>query len=125
MVSFTKKDLVNIIEPRVSEILDLMQKELKKIGRQELLPGGVVLTGGGAKLSHIKELAKERLKLPCKIGAPKSIVGLSDDPSLAAVVGLVMSSPDFTEESGGISLSFSFMKNWGQKFKRMFRVFIP
>src|SRR3989344_2938870 len=47
-VSFTEKDLVNIIEPRVSEILDLMQKELKKIGRQELLPGGIDLTGGGA-----------------------------------------------------------------------------
>src|SRR3989344_4380658 len=47
-LSFTKKNLVDIIEPRVSEILDLMQKELKKIGRQEMLPGGIVLTGGGA-----------------------------------------------------------------------------
>src|SRR3989338_5519416 len=60
-LSFTKKNLVDIIEPRVSEILDLMQKELKKIGRNELLPGGIVLTGGGAKIPKIKELAKERL----------------------------------------------------------------
>src|SRR3989344_4810503 len=49
-LSLTKKNLVDIIEPRVSEIFDLIQKELKKIGRQELLPGGVVLSGGGAKL---------------------------------------------------------------------------
>ena len=48
-LNFTKKNLVDIIEPRVSEILDLIQKELKKINRQELLPGGIVLTGGGAK----------------------------------------------------------------------------
>src|SRR3989338_502759 len=54
-LSFTKKNLVDIIEPRVSEILDLMQKELKKIGRNELLPGGIVLTGGGAKIPKIKE----------------------------------------------------------------------
>ena len=123
-VSFTKKNLVDIIEPRVSEIFDLMQKELKKIGRQELLPAGVVLTGGGAKLSRIKDLAKERLKLPCRIGYPKDIIGLQEDPSLATVAGLVMSSPDFYEE-GSSSMSFEFMKGWSSKFRRMFRVFIP
>jgi len=122
--SFTKKDLVSIIEPRVSEILDLMQKELKKIGRQELLPGGIVLTGGGSKLPKIKELAKDHLKLPCKVAAPKNIVGLEEDPALSTVVGLVMSSPDFYEESN-INLPFGFMKNWNSKFKKMFRVFIP
>ncbi|MCX6720161.1 MAG: cell division protein FtsA, partial [Candidatus Staskawiczbacteria bacterium] len=62
-LSFTKKNLIDIIEPRVSEILDLVQKELRKIGRQELLPGGIVLTGGGAKIPRIKELTKETLKL--------------------------------------------------------------
>lgn len=124
-LSFAKKDLVNIIEPRVSEILDLMQKELKKIGRQELLPGGIVLTGGGAKLSKIRELAKDRLKLLCKIGVPKDIIGLEEDPSLATVAGLVMSNPDFYGESRGVSLPFGFAKGWGVKLRKMFRVFIP
>ncbi|MEK7663983.1 MAG: cell division protein FtsA [Patescibacteria group bacterium] len=124
-VSFTKKNLVDIIEPRVSEILDLMQKELKKIGRQELLPGGVVLTGGGAKLSKIRELAKERLGLPCKIGIPKSIVGLDENPLLSTVVGLVMSSPDFYEQGRVIGLNFSSLKNFLSSFKKMLRVFIP
>src|SRR3989344_5093611 len=49
-ISFTKKNLIDIIEPRVSEILDLVQKELRSIGRQELLPGGIVLIGRGAQL---------------------------------------------------------------------------
>ena len=64
---------MDIIEPRVSEILDLIQKELKKINKQELLPGGVVLTGGGAKIPKIKELTKETLKLACEIGTPKGL----------------------------------------------------
>lgn len=124
-ISFTKKALISIIEPRVSEILDLMQKELKKIGRHELLPGGIVFTGGGAKLSKIKDLAKERLRLPCKIGTPKSIVGLQEDPALATVVGLIMSSPDFNEEGGGNILSFEFVKGFGSRLRKMLRVFIP
>lgn len=122
-LSFTKKNLVDIIEPRVSEIFDLIQKELKKIGRQELLPGGVVLSGGGAKLSKIKELAKQQLKLPCSIGSPKGIVGIEDDPSLATIVGLVLGGIDIDGlDKGGI---LGLLRDWAKKFRKMFRVFIP
>ena len=121
--SFTKKNLVDIIEPRVSEIFDLIQKELKKIGRQELLPGGVVLSGGGAKLSKIKELVKQQLKLPCSIGSPKGIVGIEDDPSLATVVGLVLAGSDIDGSDGGGILGL--LRDWAKKLIKMFRVFIP
>ena len=126
-VSLTKKSLIDIIEPRVSEILDVMQKELKKIGRQELLPGGIVLTGGGAKLPRIRELAKEKLKLPCEIGVPKGIIGLEQDPALATVAGLVVGSADFSDgkKEHVLGLPWNSIKGWGSKFKRMFRVFIP
>jgi cell division protein FtsA len=126
-ISFTKKFLVDIIQPRVSEILDLMQKELKKIGKQEMLPGGVVLTGGGAKLPHIRELAKDQLKLPCQIGIPQGIAGLDEDPSLATVAGLVLQGVDFDslQKEGILGLNLGFTKGWGSKFRRMFRVFIP
>ncbi len=122
-ISFTKKNLVDIIEPRVSEILDLMHKELKKIGRQELLPGGIVLTGGGVKLPKIKELAREKLKLPCQIGIPKGIAGLTEDPSLATVAGLILES--FDGQGAGEGFSLDFLKSFFSKFKRAFRVFIP
>jgi len=120
-IIFTKKDLVNIIEPRVSEILELIQKELKRINKQELLPAGVVLTGGGANLPKIKELAKERLKLSCKIGKPEGIVGLQDNPSLATVAGLVLAGVDFEPEPGilgivGLTVS---------TLKKIFRAFKP
>lgn len=125
-LSFTKKDLMNIIEPRVSEILDLMQKELKKIGRQELLPGGIVLTGGGAKLPRIKDLARQQLKLPCEIGILRGIIGLQQDPALATVTGLVLGGIG-TDDSGaeGILASLGFVKTLFSKVKKMFRVFIP
>ncbi len=124
-LSFTKKTLVNIIEPRVSEILNLIQKELKSIGRQELLPGGIVLTGGGVKLPKMKDLVKQQLKLPCQMGLPKGIVGLEEDTSLATVCGLVLIGADFNLEQKGLLGLPSFVKGLGSKFKRMFRVFIP
>jgi len=126
-LSFTKKNLVDIIQPRVAEILDLMQKELKKIGRQELLPGGIVLTGGGAKIPGIKDVAKQVLKLPTEIGVPKGISGLEEDSSLATVAGLVLGSSGFEDlqKDGMLGLSSGFLKGFGSKFKRMFRVFIP
>lgn len=125
-LSFTEKNLVDIIGPRVVETLDLMQKELKKIGRQELLPGGVVLTGGGAKLPYIKELAKQQLKLPCEIGVLKGIVGLAQDPALATVAGLVLGGTgiDDRERKGMMGL-VGFSRKMFTRIKRMFKVFIP
>ena len=112
---------MDIIEPRVSEILDLVQKELKKINRQGMLPGGVVLTGGGAKIPKIKELTKETLKLSCEIGVPKQIIGLQEDSSLATVAGLVLGGVDFDEEEGILGVA----KGFGSGFKKWFRNFIP
>ena len=120
-LAFTKKDLVDIIEPRVSEILDLVQKELKKIGKHKMLPGGIVLTGGGVKLPKIKELTKETLELNCEIGIPRGIVGIQEDPSLATVAGLALGGVDFDEEASILGLT----KGWGSKIKKIFRIFIP
>ena len=118
---FTKKNLVDIIEPRVSEILDLVQKELKKINRQEQLPGGIVLTGGGVKIPKIKELTKDILKLSCEIGTPKGIMGLQDDPALATVAGLALEGVDSGGEEGILGVA----GNVGSVFKKIFRAFKP
>ncbi len=113
-VGFSSKTLVGIIEPRVSEIFDLIQKELKKIGKQELLPGGIILTGGGAKIPKIVELAKNQFKLPCKIGIPKGIIGLEKDTSLAVVAGLALEGAG-EEKKGGFT----------PKLKKIFKIFKP
>jgi len=50
------------------------------VGKQGLLPGGIVLTGGGAKLPGMVELAKKEFNLPCRIGYPKSFNEQIMDP---------------------------------------------
>ena len=62
-----------IIQARAEEIFDLLDKELIKIDRSGLLPAGVVITGGGANLPGITEVAKTRFRLPASLGKPLNI----------------------------------------------------
>ncbi|MEK7503472.1 MAG: cell division protein FtsA [Patescibacteria group bacterium] len=114
---FSQKALVSIVEARVGEIFDLVRQELKKISPQCSLPAGVVLTGGGAKLSRIAEFAKKELKLPVRIGFPQNLEGLERDPSLSAVCGLVLIGYD----GGGLAPSIH--KGILSKIKKTLNVF--
>ena len=92
------KHIAEIIEARSEEIFDLINKELKKIGKDGQLPAGAILTGGGAKLPGIVELAKKHLRLPVSIGMPSSVttvIDRVDDPSYATAVGLVSWANEF------------------------------
>lgn len=83
----------NIIEARLDELFDLVEKELKHIRRSRKLPGGVVITGGVAKLPGIAEFCKEKLQLASRVGTLREINGLIDtvqDPSYSTAVGLMM-----------------------------------
>ena len=89
----TRRELQDIAGARLEEIFHLVRQELKKAGKDQLLPGGVVLTGGGAKMAGIEELAKELLSLPAVIGKPEGFTGIVDriaDPAFAAPVGLML-----------------------------------
>lgn len=89
----TRRELQDIAGARLEEIFQLVRAELKKAGKDHLLPGGVVLTGGGAKMPGIEELAKELLQLPASIGKPEGFSGIVDrinDPAFAAPVGLML-----------------------------------
>jgi cell division protein FtsA len=88
-----KTEIANITKARVEEIFDLVAKELKNIERFGMLPAGVVLTGGGAKLQGIVEQAKEQLRLPvflAKLQKINSIVDKTEDLSYSTVVGLLL-----------------------------------
>ncbi len=65
--NYSKKKLDEIISARLEDMLELIEEHLKKIRRNALLPAGIIITGGGAKSSMIKELAESELKLPSKI----------------------------------------------------------
>lgn len=69
----SRKYVAEIIQARVEEIFEKIDAELKKIDRSGMLPAGVFLIGGGAKLNDIVETAKNKLRLPACLGANKNI----------------------------------------------------
>lgn len=102
----SRRMLADIIEARICEIFDLVNKELKKINRQGMLPAGVILVGGGAKLQGLVDLAKRELKLPAQIGFPAEelggLVDKVDDPAFACALGLVLMGQDLEGKKEGL-----------------------
>ncbi len=70
--------IAEIIEARVEEIFEKVDEELKKIERSGMLPAGVFLTGGGAKLTGMVDAAKKTLRLPACLGANKNVSTVID-----------------------------------------------
>jgi len=117
----SRKAVSKIIEARTKEIFGEVNRELKKAGKTKL-PAGIVLTGGGAKLSKIVDFAKKELKLHCRLGLPKGFSPEIDDPSWSTVCGLVLEGAKIFE--GGDSLPFS-EKRIFKKIKAIFQTFNP
>jgi cell division protein FtsA len=85
--------LTKIIEPRVEEILNLVNQELTSSGYKHLLSTGVVITGGASLLEGMPELAEFIIELPVRRGAPQGFGGLLDivsSPMYSTAVGLLM-----------------------------------
>lgn len=85
--------LAEVVQPRYEELLTLVQSELRRSGYEELVPAGVVLTGGAAKIEGIVELAEEIFHMPVRIGAPQGANGMADvtsNPIHATGVGLLL-----------------------------------
>jgi cell division protein FtsA len=86
------KYLSGIIEARVGEIFHKVDAELKKINRSGMLPAGVVLLGGGAKLAGLTDMAKKTLRLPVCLGTNRNVPSVIDkvnDLSYLTALGLV------------------------------------
>ncbi len=82
-----------VIESRVEELLEYVEKELHKIKRHRKLPGGIVITGGTAKIAGIDEFTRDKLELSARVGKLQNIGGLVDtveDSSFSTVVGLML-----------------------------------
>lgn len=85
--------LAEILEPRVEEILTIVDTEIQKTGLKSDLTSGVVITGGSSLLPGIAEIADQIFQQPTRIGYPKGITGLVDavhSPMYATAVGLVL-----------------------------------
>ena len=83
-----------MVEPRYDELFTLIQGEIRRSGFEELIPAGVVLTGGTSKMEGVVELAEEIFHMPVRVGAPQYTRGMHDiirNPIYATAVGLLLS----------------------------------
>lgn len=64
---YSKKKLDDILAARLADIFELIDGHLKKLGKDQLLPAGIILSGGGSGIGPIKEIAESALKLHSKI----------------------------------------------------------
>ena len=89
----TKRKLSTIIEPRLNDIFELVENHLSKIKRDQLLPAGIILTGGGSNLTGMEEIAKNSLKLPVRTSSPNLPEGFKNnlnDPTWIVAWGLCL-----------------------------------
>ncbi len=89
----SRQILAEICEPRVEEILSLVDQELIRANCKNLIGAGVVLTGGTSLIEGIDELGEQIFNLPTRVGYPRKIGGLRDvvsSPIYATAVGLLL-----------------------------------
>lgn len=109
----SKLVLSEIIEPRVTELFSLVQKDLVKAGMEDFLTSGLVLTGGTANLAGVRQVAEQVFNLPVRIGTPTGVGGLSDlvrSPEYATAVGLILWGAHSSSESRGLGSGAGFTK---------------
>ncbi|MBI4886021.1 MAG: cell division protein FtsA [Acidobacteria bacterium] len=88
-----RRILSEIMQPRAEEIFHLVWDEIRRAGYEKSLNSGIVLTGGGAILEGMPEIAEQIFDLPVRRGCPMDIGGLADhvsSPAFATPVGLVL-----------------------------------
>jgi len=97
----SRRQLTEIIEARVEEIFEHIERALKTAERSALLPAGVVLIGSGAKLDGIVEVAKKTFRLPSSLGYPHDVTSALEkihDPAFSVALGLVLWGYQLPEE---------------------------
>jgi len=118
----SRQALAEVVEPRYEELFTLVQAELRRSGFEDLIPAGIVLTGGSSTMEGVVELAEEIFHMPVRLASPQSVAGMADvvnNPIYATGVGLLIygfkrldsGQPPALKAEEAPSL-FERMKNW-------------
>ncbi len=92
-IAVRRRDLAMVIEARMAEILERVRDSIQATGYYDLLPAGVVLTGGGSQLQGLAQLASRILELPVTLGRPPALWGLDEEvrqPEFCTGIGLLL-----------------------------------
>jgi cell division protein FtsA len=125
--SYPRKKLEEIIQARLFDIFELIENHLKKIGRNELLPAGIIIIGGGSGLTDIEEIAKTSLKLPSRRGTV--YLGIQEkqsyrDSTWAVAYGLCILGTHANEDTP-INTSAKFFERLFKATKGWLKQFLP
>jgi cell division protein FtsA len=120
----SRQTLAEVVEPRYEELLTLLQTELRRSGFEDMVAGGVVMTGGSSKMEGLIDLAEEVFHMPVRLGCPQYVSGLDDvlrNPIYATGVGLLIYAQQnrfahrpLPAEARGLKAVWERMKGWFQ-----------
>jgi cell division protein FtsA len=123
---YPKKKIDEIILARLSDIFELVEAHLKKIGRSGLLPAGIILTGGGSGIETIEDIAKASLKLPSRVASINFITSIKNsqvkDSSWSVSYGLAVWGFNTGDE---IPTGIRMARNTTGKVVNWFKQFMP
>ena len=123
--TLSRQNLAEVVEPRYDELFTLIQAEIRRSGFEDMIPGGIVLTGGSSKIEGAVELAEEIFHMPVRLGTPQGVAGLTDvvrNPIYSTSVGLLLYGLRMEKE--GLSARAQAgggQVNWVERFKRWFQ----
>jgi cell division protein FtsA len=120
------QDLCDIVRARIEEIVRLVMLELPQQEYEQLVPAGLVFTGGSSNLSGIDALTREIIKLPVRVGSPTNLPGIPQslqNPAYATAVGLVLWANKNNTQSGWKSRPLGFLRvfNIVSRLRELFR----
>ena len=116
----SRQSLAEVVEPRYDELFTLVQAELRRSGYEDLVPAGIVLTGGTSKMEGGVELAEEIFHMPVRVGYPQAVQGLNDivrNPIYATSVGLLQYGAEHIDEAGPAARSSGSGESWINRAK--------
>ncbi len=116
-----RQDLVRIIEPRMKEILELIDAEIVRSGKKSFLAGGVILTGGGSLLPGIEQLAEDVFGLSVGRARPAALSGLSErvsTPEFSTAIGLIKYASRLVSTEENRSTGQTEKGSWTKKIRR-------
>ena len=120
----SRRALADVIQPRVEELYELIQNELRRAGFEEVLSSGIVLTGGASVMPGMVELGEEIFHMPVRLGSPKYSGSLADvvqSPRFSTSFGLLLEAQaqrkrgQKIKEKQGVKDVFDGMKSWFSK----------
>lgn len=122
-----RRELMGAVDARARELLEMVEEELKKAGRDGMLPAGIVVTGGGSKLPGFAALVRETLGLPVRMGKPVGVEAFDAamDPAYTVAIGLVAWGYAREIHEGHRTLEPSALGGWMKTVGQWLKNFLP